>query len=244
MFNISSQLLFTPYSGIRYLSIMDSKFIPGYFSGKLSFYGGNPEYIVSVALWDEKKNLKEEDVEIVRGTLTTSEKVDDMIREKRDAIFNICKNYHDHSFILDVERLKVIEPEDFTQSMPVRGLNTIFRFENVSDKCSFCLVNNKKDKSTIEDRDLYTWLISYIYASRVCLAPVQELYETGTIQFFQALTNLAASRGNKKKLYATSNPIILQAPIANSGEYDIELSGNLDRFNALLNKASGKYKRS
>lgn len=239
MFDIKRDDLFSPMHGIRYITSMDDKFEANRFPGVLRFYSGNPLYIVSVALWAERKNLKEDDIEIQLGTLHTTSLIEEEINKKKDLIYEMCKSYYRPYFILDVEKMKVVEDEDFSEVLPVRGINTLFRFSNIRNEAYFMLVNSSK---SVNNLDYFAWLKAYVYSGMVCLSP---MFRCDNIahQFMQAISHLCATGGNKTNMYVSNHNIILNSPMNDRGEFDIEIPGHkIDRFKQLATKSLEQIK--
>jgi hypothetical protein len=240
MFDLKHESLFTPMFGIRYLTNLDDKFCAYNFPGQLYFYPGNPLYIVNVALYGNKSTLKEDDIEIVCGDRNCSSLIDDMIKEKKDLIFEMCKSYYRPYFVLDVEKMQIIEADDFTALLPIRGLNTLFRFENNLKSAYFMLINTT---TNISNDEIMSWFRSYIYSGSICLSPLMQPTNHSK-QFLQVLCGLSVSQG--KSYNVSTSEIILSSPMNDMGEFDIEVPGNnIVRFNELLEKSveqSGKKK--
>lgn len=240
MFNIRRERLSLGH-GIRYLNILDNIFNPNRNPGRMLFYPEDPQYVVSIVIMEDRNKMKEEDIDIICGDLHTNRLVEEEITKQKDIIFEICKTYPSAYFILDIKNLRVVEPEDFTENLPVKGLNTIFRFDgntftNYVDY--FCLVNTTGGAT---EKDLLSWMISYIYSGTVCVTPVYKPSKTA-IQFFQAIVSLAVFGG--KKIYASSSEIVLNAHMNDIGAFDVEIPGKTDRFNVLLERSKLQSKRN
>jgi hypothetical protein len=234
MFDLKRDSLFTPMYGIRYVTSVSDRFEPYSYSGNLKFYSGNPLYIVNVALWAERKNLREEDIEIQLGTLHISGIIEKEIEKKKDLIYELCKSYYRPYFVLDVERMNVIEEEDFTETLPTRGINTLFRFSNIKSEAFFMLVNPTRE---VADLDFMAWLKAYVYSGLVCLSPLCKPDKIA-IQFVQALSHLCATGGNKETIYVSNQNLVLNSPVNDMGDFDIEIpGGKSERFKVLATKS-------
>ncbi len=237
MFDIKHESLYTSaYTGIKYINMLNYKFNPDQYSGRLLFYPGNPLYLVCVTIWaDKRENLTEADIEVQCGDLHCSSLIREDIIAKKDLIYEMCKTYFRPYFVLDLEKLHIIEDRDFTSLLPSRGVNTLFMFENYAKGLPYnMLVNSTKSAS---NTDIMAWFNSYIYAGNFCLANLTQP-EPIAIQFLQAITSLSLSKGDKRNIYVSSNNLVLDAPMNNNGDFDIEIPGNkTSRFMQLVEKS-------
>lgn len=226
--NISRDSLFKHGYGIKYITGWDNSFKREYYTGKLMFYPGNPLYIVDVQILADRDKLTEEDIIITIGESHNASDLDGAINKNSSTIYEICKSSVSMGFVLDLDKMKVVESSDFNIAYPKYGLHTLFMFENIRDQI-FCLVNPSKN---INDGEFYTWFISYIYSHYVCLTPRNKI-ENYAKKFLQAVTNLAHSGGTTVKL--TDKATVLDCGLNDIGELLLPIPGNVTkRFEHLI----------
>lgn len=225
---------------IKYLVGYDQMFNRDRFNGCLNFYDGNPQYIVNVEVVEEDKTkLREEDIMIITGEYHNASDIAKKIDENKDTIFEFCKTINKTKFCLDLEKMKVVEIEDFNSFLPTRGLNTLFMFENVHNQY-YCLVNPAR---SIKNIDFYSWLVSYIYSTVVCLTPNSKIDEYSK-QFLQAISILFATKGNKKAVHIAESKSVLNCSLGDINEKLLPIPGNkTERFEALVEKSLEQMKR-
>lgn len=233
--------LFKEGNPIKYLTGYEQLFDRNRFSGCMNFYDGNPQYIVNVELVEyDKTKLREEDIMIITGEYHNASDIVKKIDEKKDIIFEFCKTINEIKFCLDLEKMKIIEVEDFNVFLPIHGLNTLFMFENIHNQY-YCIVNPTKN---IKDRDFYSWLVSYVYSTVVCLTPNSKVDDYSK-QFLQAISLLCATKGNQKAVHITQSKSVLNCNLGDIDEKLLPIPGNkTDKFEALVEKSLEQMKRA
>lgn len=224
---IRKDSLFKSGYSIKYITGWDNRFKKDGYSGALFFYYGIPQYIVDVELIADRNKLKEEDIIITIGD-HNDPNTEDSIIKNTDTIYEVCKSSIYSGFVLDLDNMKVLEPSDFSLKFPIKGLNTLFVFENLPRQI-YCLVNPSKN---VKDSDFYTWLVSYIYSYNICLE-VKDKIEAYPKKFLQAISGFASTGGITAKI--SSSPTILDCGLSDVGELLLPVPGNnTKRFESLI----------
>jgi hypothetical protein len=239
MIKVLEDSLFKFGNAIKYISPWDSMFKKDKYNGCLNFYNGNPSYIVCVEILKKKRdNLQQEDIIIVLGEHHNGKNVKDLIRENETHIFEFCKATTQNKFALDLEKLKTVEKEDFNSFIPSYGLNTLFMFENIPDTY-YCLVN---PTGSLPNTEFYSWLLSYIYSSVVCLTPKGKIEEFSK-KYMQALSILCFTRGNLQAVRISKSASALNCELTDIGEVLLPIPGdNTNRLETLAVKSLEQMK--
>lgn len=231
---VNRESLFRSSFSIKYITSWDNNFDPNHYTGFLSFYRGDPLYLLDIFIdCSDKTKLKEEDIVVTLGEYHNASNIEDMIHKNTNLIYEVCKSSPRNKFVLDLAKMKMLEPDDFNDMLPTHGLHTFFVFENLHNRI-FCLVNPTKD---VNSKQIFSWLVSYIYSSVVCLAPRNKI-ENYAKQFMQAISTLSASKGKIKSVYVATNDSVLNSGMSNMGEYVIPVPGDkTERFEKLVTQA-------
>lgn len=235
--NIQNDSLFKVGYSLKYITVWDNLFKRNKYSGALFFYGGHPFYIVDVQIQADRDKLEEEDILITVSSHNSSD-IDKKIKEKTNSIYELCKSSIIGGFVLDIENMKVLEPEDFIYSSPVKGLHTLFMFENIKD--SIYSISNPTQG--VNDIEFYTWLISYIYSYTVCLSSRNEPDDYSK-KFLQAISTLSYFKGSSVYIHDRSS--IIDCELSDLGEKLLPIPGeNTKRFEQLVEKSLNQMNKS
>lgn len=228
MIKIESDTLFKAGYRIRYVIGWDDVFKQH--KGILRFYNKTPLFVVNVDLNKESDKLSEEDIVITLGDHNAKD-VEEVIKKKHNAIYEMCKLSPNPSFVLDLIAMKSVEIDDFDTYIPRYGLSTMFIFER-NPATYHCLMNPAKN---VKDGEFYAWLISYIYSNICCLAPRGKVNDYAK-KFLQAVSLISTNSGNKN-IKISTKPAILGCGLEDNGDFLPVIPGKTDRFEKLITSA-------
>lgn len=239
--NIIERSLFGPGYSLKYITGWDNLFKNDRYSGQLRFYSADPKYVVPVEVLADRNRLKEEDITVIVNPLhnTKIKEIEQIVNDNIDPIYEMCKASPAMEFLLDLKNMLILTDQDFTTFFPRFGLNTIFKFQNVSDRYYYCLVNPSKNTP---DADFYAWLISYIYSAAVCLVPRTEPKPFAKL-FLQAITLMSSSGNSNKKIHIAHKDTILNCGLSDCGELLLDVPGNTKRYEQLVEKSIEQFSK-
>lgn len=236
MLNINKQSFYNLELGIKYVTIFSRILYPSSRPGQMEFYNGSCRYVVYVKINPEKKrNLVPEDVEILYGDHNADDIVE-VIKEKQQAIMGLCKIFYKSWFALDLEKMRVLERENFNCKLPSFKLDTPFILSGINSEKVFILRNTAINFS---DADIFVWLLSYIYSTLVCVIPISDQTKEGK-QFMQVMAQLE-TLNDPTRVNIVENVSVLSPDLGNNGEISIEPPGDTERFAQLVERSKKEF---
>lgn len=230
---------FKAHSVLRYILPYDRKFEDNYIHGGLSFYPGSPEYIVSVSIFSDADKLTEKEILISFGDLHNSDEARKIVKENGEKIFQVCKKASKEeysNFVLDLKTMRVVERDDFTVSLPIHGMSTLFMFNYIPENM-FCLVNSTR-RGPQAHEEFMAWFLGYIYSGWSCLTPMN-LSTDFSKQFMQAISQFGYYKyiGKEAKVIVNTAPHMLNCPLNDMNIINLEVPGKVNRLVVLRDKS-------
>jgi len=202
-----------------------------FWGGRLLFYPGNPKYIVEVTILSDTNNVRLEDIFISLGKHNSPD-IQNLINQNANYLLNLCKESGQYQFVIDVDEMKIINYDYFTETFPMHGLNTFFVLEG-KDSSYFtarCLMN--PSKVVFNDDELFSWFLSYINSLNSCLSPINEVKSTPRL-FLQAISCMI----NNLDVIISNDPAFMHSAISDNGKQFMDLEINTERFKVLMSKS-------
>ncbi len=238
LINMEEQAFFGTKTCIKYLTAWDNLFSIST-GTRLNFYPYNPANVVNITLFAERGNIKEENILISLGKYhNNKDAIDKLLTGKEQQLVDICNATDEFDFAFDLNKMRIVEYEDFTDENPRWGINSLFVFNNDNSQQAIkCLVNAS---SNVFSNDIFlAWFLSYIASTKACLMPKDKIEDVAKI-FLQAVSGLFYSPQRK---VATNNISILNCSLSDGGSLYYKIPGKTDRLGVLLGKSLEQIKK-